>query len=92
MPAYKPRMYRCRINDDPEPAGNKWPTLQEMQHFVGGYVEHVLVYAAGGEIHLFVNEDGLRIGLPRNDYVSNVYGGQIVGNAWMWVGELPADA
>jgi hypothetical protein len=85
-------LYRCRICDDPEPAGNKLPTLAEMQHFVGGYVEHVQVFVAGGEIHLFVNDDGRRIGLPLNDYISQLYGEPIAGNVWMWLGELPADA
>ena len=88
----KTKMYRCRINEDPEPAGDRMPTLGELQHFVGGYVEHVRLDVANGEIHLFVNEDGVSIGLPVNDYVSQLYGRSIVGNVWMWLGELPPDA
>lgn len=86
-------MYRSRINEDPEPAGMNWPTLQEMQHFVGGYVEHVRCDVAGVEIHMFVNEDGLRMGLPVNEYATMLYGAApIVGNVWVWLGPLPPDA
>ena len=107
------RLYRIRIHCDPEPAGDEWPTLKELQHFVGGYVEHVLCRVNGQELHLFINEDGRRLGLPPNVFASAVYAGQfdpvkirtaieadpstlvgltIVGNAWLWIGELPPDA
>ena len=101
-------MYRIRIHCDPEPAGEEWPTLAEMQKFVGGYVEHVLCRVAGHELHMFVNEDGRRLGLPINLVATCLYlgltdpplavlralesGQVIVGNAWLWIGQLPDDA
>jgi len=86
-------MFRVRINGEAEGAGDRWPTLKEMQHFVGGFVEHVRVLTSDGEeIHMLVNEDGLRIGLPLNRVATLLYGAPIVGNAWIWYGPLPADA
>ncbi len=58
----------------------KAPTLAEMQKIVGGYVEHVAVMDRvdddTGEIittSMFVNEEGLLTGLPRNDGATRVY-------------------
>jgi hypothetical protein len=44
-------------------------TLEEMQDFVGGYIEHYKGF--------YVNEDGLRLGLPRNEAVP-VFVGNII--------------
>jgi Domain of unknown function (DUF3846) len=87
-----PRMFRIRISGDSEPAGDTFPTLAEMQYFVGGYVEQARVVRGGEEYHLFFNEDGASIGLPINREASDLYGAPIVGNVWVWHGALPADA
>jgi hypothetical protein len=54
------------------------PTWQRMQAIVGGTVEQVRVLdriEAGQPIYsfLYVNEDGLTLGLPRNDQATQVY-------------------
>jgi hypothetical protein len=53
------------------------PTLEEMQLTVGGYIEAVEV--DGGTV--WVNEDGIRLGLPRNEFASVLAGRTIVGAA-----------
>lgn len=53
-------------------------TLQEMQETVGGYIE--LTHDIDGR-DMFVNEEGLLIGLPYNESASLMTGQHIVGVA-----------
>lgn len=76
----------------PSPGGDRWPDLAAMQEYVGGYVEHLAVGYEGKRSHLFVNEDGQRLGLPHNPTASAIAGRVIVGAALVWVGTLPPDA
>ena len=46
------------------PAKGKRFTLQELQNFVGGYIELVTL---SPKLSMFVNEDGKRLQLARND-------------------------
>jgi hypothetical protein len=54
------------------PAHGPTFTLDELQKIVGGYIE--LVVTTEGDF-MFVNEDGLRLGLPFNSLASSHYGG-----------------
>ena len=76
----------------PEPGGKAWPTLEAMQAYVGGYVEHLAVGLDGTPSHLFVNEDGHRLGQGPNEIASVIARRLIVGPALLWVGKLPRDA
>jgi hypothetical protein len=67
------RMFRVPARGAAEPAGDVFPQIEELQEFVGGYVEHVRVTIAQYEMHLFMNEDGLRLGLPPNVVASALY-------------------
>jgi hypothetical protein len=53
------------------------PTFPEMQAMVGGYVEHVRILRADlpgfTYTSMFVNEEGLRLGLPRNARATDLY-------------------
>jgi hypothetical protein len=53
------------------------PTFKELQTIVGGYAEHVRILRADlpGFVYtsMFVNEDGLRLGLPRNAPATALY-------------------
>lgn len=57
---------------------NKTPTLQEMQEYVGGWIE--VVYLPNDE-QLIVNEEGLILELPYNSVASCHASRTIVGNA-----------
>lgn len=76
----------------PSPGGDALPKLGAMQEFLGGYVEHLAIGYEGKPSHLFVNEDGQRLGLPPNEIASAIAGRVIVGPALLWVGPLPRDA
>jgi hypothetical protein len=61
------------------PAGPKW-TLKEMQEKVGGFIELVgRTNMAPGNL-MFVNEDGLSLGLPENRRAGLMAGIRIVGD------------
>lgn len=54
------------------------PTLQEMQEIVGGYIEHVRVLDRienGRFVYtsMYINEEGLLDGLPRNEHATEAY-------------------
>lgn len=53
-----------------EPANGKAFTLEEMQKFVGGYVELI---AQDRETLMLVNEEGRLLGLPVNEVATRVY-------------------
>lgn len=63
--------------EGPERVLEAVPTLQEMQAIVGGYIEHVRVLREDlpGYVYtsMIVNEDGLRLGLPRNERATAIY-------------------
>lgn len=63
-------------------------TLEEMQKFVGGLVE--LVYLGNGD-HLIVNEEGILLGLPRNQEATEIAGQIILGNALILKGDARLD-
>jgi hypothetical protein len=67
------KLWRIPATGEPEPVGDEWPQLAELQRGVGGYVEHVLCRFHGEEAHLFVNEDGHRLALPRNEFATLLY-------------------
>lgn len=59
-------------------AGEKLPTLEKMQEIVGGHIELVTVLDRVEADRMFytymvVNEDGLNIGLPRNEAATEIY-------------------
>jgi hypothetical protein len=54
------------------------PTLEQAQEFVGGYVEMVPRLR---DRQVLVNEEGLMRQLPLNEFVSEMVGYPIVGNA-----------
>ena len=56
------------------------PTLEWLQKQVGGHIEIVRLRQTPG-IVLVVNEEGLLFGLQKNEAASDLYDGQIVGNA-----------
>jgi hypothetical protein len=63
-------------------------TLERMQAAVGGYIELVTLERRPqdkGRVCLFVNEDGLRAGLPGNVIASALAKQPIVGNALLCV-------
>ena len=64
--------------------GDRHPTLEEMQGWVGGYIEHVVVNLNGRKCDALVNEEGKLQGLPVNAKGTEmyVYGAEdpIVGN------------
>jgi hypothetical protein len=53
--------------------------LEELQEYVGGYIE--LVHLMEPKYYLLVNEDGLLRGLPLNKAASVIAGRRIVGDA-----------
>lgn len=59
-----------------EPANGKKFTLAELQGHVGGFVERVIL--PHGQT-MWVNEEGLLHGMPRNPRASELAGGYIVG-------------
>ena len=58
----------------------KQPTLEQMQEWVGGYVEKTRVWPMFGE-EMYVDEDGLSKNLPKNFEASAFSGQPIVGDA-----------
>jgi hypothetical protein len=52
--------------------------LTAIQKVVGGYIEHLGVRGVGD---LWCNEDGLSMGLPRNQKASHYMGTHVVGDA-----------
>ena len=75
-----------------EPEGDFW-SLEELQAFVGGYIELVRVpygYLNSGSFLLVVNEEGIPKGLPLNFLAtiisgsSQIYGDALITHeAWM---------
>lgn len=58
------------------PASKKGFTLKELQQFVGGYIEQVLLPSAGGS-YMWVNEDGRRLKLDMNSIATSLYYGAV---------------
>jgi hypothetical protein len=60
-------------------------SLAELQHAVGGYIEHVRMAPGNGHAMMWINEDGKQQGLPRNAQASTLlhpsYHDEVVGNA-----------
>lgn len=56
------------------------PTLDSMQKFVGGYIEHVRPANLKPPYCMIVNEEGLLQGLPVNLLGSFLYGSHVHGN------------
>lgn len=63
------------------------PTLDSMQKFVGGYIEHVCPANLKLPYCMIVNEEGLLQGLPVNLLGSFLYGSHVHGNPI--VGDIP---
>lgn len=58
---------------DVSPKG-KYFSLEELQELVGGLIEVVRVPKFNGDRSIMlVNEDGLRLGLPRNEAATKLY-------------------
>ena len=78
-----------KVNGDTEtvtPKKDLLFSLEEMQAFVGGYIEMVAIpgdvkHASGGKGILIVNEEGLMMGLPLNRQASILAHRPIVGDA-----------
>jgi hypothetical protein len=66
------------IEQDIVPANGTDYTLDEVQAFVGGYIE--VVGFGNGVMMLVVNEDGQAQHLPINERASLIAGQSIVGN------------
>jgi len=64
---------------DVTPENGKAFSLDELQKFVGGYIE--FVGTPMGDKSFIVNEEGLLMGLPVNEMVSSLAGRMIVGDA-----------
>jgi hypothetical protein len=47
--------------------------IRELIPLPRGYVEHVNVLFEGKRAHMFVHEEGLLLGLPRNDPATKIY-------------------
>lgn len=54
-------------------------TLEELQRYVGGYINIVYGHARRTRV-IYVNEEGQLIGLPRNPIATNMWIGEIVGD------------
>lgn len=63
------KLWRIPTDGPPEPVGDDLPQLDELQRYVGGYIEHVRCDFRG-EAHLFVNEDGESLGLAPNGFAT----------------------
>lgn len=71
-----------RSGSDPQPvapASGQSFTLEELQAFVGGYIEAVYPgwSERGQPLVLFVNEDGKRLGLPFNRWATVLMRGRL---------------
>lgn len=91
----------------PRAHGFVMPALEDLQRFVGGYIEFVPLLVDEQPAALIVNEDG-RGRLPVNYWASLLFfvgagnelhlGAEIpeaftiAGPAWLWIGPLPEDA
>lgn len=64
-----------------KPKNGKTFALEELQKFVGGFIE-LVPYRLGGKL-MFVNEDGIALNLKMNKIATNLCyeGNRIVGNA-----------
>jgi hypothetical protein len=49
-----------------KPANGETFTLEELQRFVGGYIQHLWIPGNADKLVIFVNEDGKREQLPIN--------------------------
>ena len=70
-----------------EVRGDKPPSLEEAQKFVGGMVEVVYGGVNGFEIQILVNEEGLLLDLPFNPFASIFADTLIAGPALVLVGD-----
>ena len=52
------------------PANGEYFTLEEMQGYVGGYIEFALVRGDNDTLGMVVNEEGMLLGLPLNEIAS----------------------
>ncbi len=64
----------------------KKPTLEEMQAWVGGYIEVVRVSFEGKKVPMVVNEEGLIHRLPINYQAGRIAGSPIVGDVFILIG------
>jgi len=62
------------------------PTLQQMQGWVGGYIETIRVQYGNRRATLVVNEEGLAKNLPVNSQASRIAGFSVGGNAFILCG------
>lgn len=54
-------------------------SLEELQDFVDGYIEHVsLPRPFKGNTEMWLNEEGKLIGLPRNEFATILYGCDVI--------------
>jgi len=67
------QLWKLPAAAEPEPVGNVMPALDELQTYVGGYIEHLACSFAGKPAHLLVNEDGRRQGLPPNEFATLLF-------------------
>ena len=74
--ATRARMVRVPAVGEPQPFGDRWPQLSELQAWVGGFVEHLVVRVMHDEMHLLVHDDAKRLGLPVNVVASALYASQ----------------
>ena len=61
------------------------PTLEEAREFIGGYIE--LVHTRSGAQLVIDEEGGFKRELEVNAIASFLYGGEIVGNAIILIGD-----
>lgn len=89
------RLWQIAADGTQHPVGDQMPELPELRRYIGGFVEHVGLLVADVELHMFCNENGDRERLPVNHEATRLYhagGGMpspVVGNVWLWFGELP---
>tara|TARA_R100001460_G_scaffold1040_3_gene4228 strand:- start:1384 stop:1773 length:390 start_codon:yes stop_codon:yes gene_type:complete len=60
------------------------PSTKQMQDAVGGYIECVRIFDGR---HMYVNEDGKRMGLSHNSKASQMAGTPIVGDVVLFDGQ-----
>lgn len=80
---------RKAVNSDPKSVlyenTEDSPTLEQAREFVGGYIE--LVHTQYGAQLIVDEEGGFKPDLEVNSVASFLYGGEIVGNAIILVGD-----
>ncbi len=64
----------------------KKPELEQMQKWVGGYIEVVHVTYNGHKCAMVVNEEGFLEGLPTNVRATEIAGQRIVGDVFILEG------